>query len=215
MDLCRAGLTCVCRRGSPDRAEPLSCARKEPFQFIKTVVSDLDASVKFYTTTMGMEDLAPAFPGAADGGAVLGYSGDQVPLILVPGDVDWQEYSGRHAISIPEQQLLQIYERVGGDVAKDEANESSESESVVHAIRTFHEEDPVTGVGLGDLRIAIIKDPDAYEICVVSSETFDKAVANPPWIGPGELPTEDTGSWQWRREKIDATAKKSDRGRSS
>ena len=30
--------------------------------------------------------------------------------------------------------------------------------------------DPETGVGLGDLRIAIIKDPDDYEICIVSSE---------------------------------------------
>jgi hypothetical protein len=81
--------------------------------------------------------------------------------------------------------------------------------------RTFHEVDPVTGVGLGDLRIAIIKDLDEYEICIVSSETFDKAVANPPWIGPGELQDEDVGSWAWRRAKIDATAKKKDRGRSS
>lgn len=81
--------------------------------------------------------------------------------------------------------------------------------------RTFHEVDPVTGVGLGDLRIAIIKDLDEYEICIVSSETFDKAVANPPWIGPGDLQDEDVGSWAWRRAKIDATAKKKDRGRSS
>ena len=81
--------------------------------------------------------------------------------------------------------------------------------------RTFHEVDPVTGVGLGDLRIAIIKDPDGYEICIVSSETFDKAVANPPWIGPSELQDEEVGSWAWRRAKIDATAGKRDRGRSS
>ena len=81
--------------------------------------------------------------------------------------------------------------------------------------RTFHEVDPVTGVGLGDLRIAIIKDPDAYEICIVSSETFDKAVANPPWIGPGELQDEDVGSLALRRAKIDATAGKRNRGRSS
>ena len=61
--------------------------------------------------------------------------------------------------------------------------------------RTFHEVDPVTKVGLGDLRIAIIKDPDQYEICIVSSETFDKAVANPPWIGPAELKDDEVGSW--------------------
>eukprot|EP01043_Picozoa_sp_COSAG02_P073058 COSAG02_NODE_14040_length_1318_cov_1.418376_1_plen_92_part_00 len=81
--------------------------------------------------------------------------------------------------------------------------------------RTFHEVDPETGVGLGDLRIAIIKDPDEYEICIVSSETFDKAVANPPWIGPDELQDKDVGSWAWRRAKIDASAKKKDRGCSS
>ena len=30
---------------------------------------------------------------------------------------------------------------------------------------------------LGTLFIAIIKDPDGFELCLVSSETFDKAVA--------------------------------------
>ena len=65
--------------------------------------------------------------------------------------------------------------------------------------------------------IAIIKDRDGYELCLVSSETFDRAVANPPWVGPAELgPGADVvGSWAWRREAMDAKAKKKDKGRSS
>ena len=63
--------------------------------------------------------------------------------------------------------------------------------------------------------IAIIKDRDGYELCLVSSETFDRAVANPPWVGPAELgPGADVvGSWAWRREAIDAKAKKKDKGK--
>lgn len=166
---------------------------------------------------MGMEDLSGSLPIAASAGgsAVLGYSGAQVPLVLVPGVVDLQEFSGRHAISIPENALLQVYSAIGGQIYSDEKAEQSQSGNVEHHLRTFHEVDPVTGVGLGDLRIAIIKDPDGYEICIVSSETFDKAVANPPWIGPAELKGVEVGSWSWRRGKIDGSAKKKDRGKSS
>ena len=150
--------------------------------------------------------------------AVVAYSAEQVPLILIPthaAEVDIQEYSGRHALSIPEHDLLQIYVNIGGNVEADEASGKSDCENVVHAIRTFHEKDAVTGVGLGDLKIAIVKDPDGYELCLVSSETFDKAVANPPWIGPDELASYDVGSWEWRRAAIDAKAKQGDKGRSS
>ena len=38
---------------------------------------------------------------------------------------------------------------------------------------------------MGTLFIAIVKDPDGFEICLVSSETFDKAVlAAADWVGP-------------------------------
>lgn len=46
---------------------------------------------------------------------------------------------------------------------------------------------------LGTLFIAIIKDPDGFEICLVSSETFDKAVLSaadfkePDWIKHDEI----------------------------
>ena len=58
-------------------------------------------------------------------------------------------------------------------------------------------------------------DPDGYELCIVSSETFDKAVSNPPWVGPTELKDGEVGSWSWRRSTIDAKAKKKDKGKSS
>ena len=100
--------------------------RVEPFQFVKTVVTDVAASKDFYIQTMGMVDLSTSAH------VSVGYSGSQVPLILEQGTVDWQEYSGRHAISIPEKDLLAIYARVGGDVDNDEQTESSASSSVVH-----------------------------------------------------------------------------------
>lgn len=145
----------------------LAPGRKEPFQFIKLNVSDIDASASFYTQTLGMSDLTKQFSASGAGIAspppagsiVVGYSQGPglgaVPLVLVPavtGAVIVEEYSGRHALSLPEAELLRIYEEIGGDVAADEADGSSSCLNVVHAIRTFHEVDPVTGVGLGDLR---------------------------------------------------------------
>ena len=50
---------------------------------------------------------------------------------------------------------------IGGDVIADEAAGASQCPNVVHSLRTFHEKDPVTGIGLGDLRIAIVTDPGA------------------------------------------------------
>ena len=94
------GATVLGPDGYKYEVSELADDRAEPFQFVKTVVSDVAASKAFYTDTMGMADLST---GAH---VLVGYSGTQVPLILEQGAVDWQEYSGRHAISIPERELL-------------------------------------------------------------------------------------------------------------
>eukprot|EP01043_Picozoa_sp_COSAG02_P000584 COSAG02_NODE_11_length_58539_cov_103.119473_3_plen_329_part_00 len=120
------GTTIVGPDGYKYEVSELASDRAEPFQFVKTVVADVAASKEFYTQTMGMMDLSTSAH------VSVGYSGSQVPLILEQGVVDWQEYSGRHAISIPENDLLAIYSRVGGDVENDEKKESSASPSVVH-----------------------------------------------------------------------------------
>jgi hypothetical protein len=120
------GATIVGPDGYKYEVSQLANDRAEPFQFVKKVVNDVAASKKFYMQTMGMMDLSTSAHIA------VGYSGSQVPLILQQGVVDWQEYSGRHAISIPEKDLLAIYTRVGGDVKNDEKAESSASPSVKH-----------------------------------------------------------------------------------
>lgn len=120
------GATIVGPDGYKYEVSELTHGRAEPFQFVKTVVTDVAASKEFYIQTMGMADLSTSAH------VCVGYSGTQVPLILEQGAVDWQEYSGRHAISIPEKDLLGIYSRVGGDVQADETTESSASPSVVH-----------------------------------------------------------------------------------
>ena len=94
------GATVLGPDGYKYEVSELADDRAEPFQFVKTVVSDVAASKAFYTDTMGMADLST---GAH---VLVGSSGTQVPLILEQGAVDWQEYSGRHAISIPERELL-------------------------------------------------------------------------------------------------------------
>ena len=94
------GATVLGPDGYKYEVSELADDRAEPFQFVKTVVSDVAASKAFYTDTMGMTELST---GAH---VIVGYSGTQVPLILEQGAVDWQEYSGRHAISIPERELL-------------------------------------------------------------------------------------------------------------
>jgi hypothetical protein len=121
-----AGKTIVGPDGYKYEVSERADDRAEPFQFVKVVVADVAVSKEFYTQTMGMVDLSTSAH------VSVGYSGSQVPLILEQGDVDWQEYSGRHAISIPEEDLLAIYSRVGGDVENDEKRESSASPAVVH-----------------------------------------------------------------------------------
>merc|ERR1712025_166023 len=69
----------------------------------------------------------------------------------------------------PAETLLAVYKEV------EQQNNSSQ---IVHPIQVLKEE-------LGDPYIAIIKDLDGFEICLVSSETFDPAVLSAAdWVGP-------------------------------
>jgi len=79
-----------------------------------------------------------------------------------------EQHEGRHAISLPAATLQAVYKRI----------EAERPELIVHAIMELEET-------LGTLFIAIVKDPDGFEICLVSSETFDKAVLSAAdWVGP-------------------------------
>jgi len=149
--------------------------RDEPFRYISLQVSNLAASTAFYTSTLGMVSTADVEPQSLPQRqhAVLGYpeaAVQQVPLVLVQAEaaVRIEQWEGRHAISVPEARLRAIYRGL----------QKRAPQLIVHEMQELQE-------SLGLLVIAIIKDPDGYEICLVSSETFDKAVhAAADWKGP-------------------------------
>lgn len=162
--------------------------RSEPFQHVTLRVRDLSVSTHFYTAMLGMHsdpriymlppqqyrvfsyhDQDTAQQGCDRGGAV---QTEQVPIVLLqaedPTSVAVEQWEGRHAISMPEAMLRAVYGRVRAEARH----------LIVHEMQELPE-------ALGVLVIAIIKDPDGYEICLVSSETFDKAVlAAADWKGP-------------------------------
>jgi len=184
--------------------EVIAMGRTEHFQHVDLRVSNLSASLAFYTGILGMTDLTQTHTWlwGSTGGLrrVLSYppylkppaysatlrhpTANQVPLVLLQASakepLHLQQWEGRHAIAIPETQLLRIYTYF----------KKHAPHLIVHELRKFEE-------NLGMLSIAIIKDPDSYEICLVSAETFDGAVREAAdWQGP---------DWDLRK-KYEATA---------
>lgn len=171
--------------------------RSEPFSFVCLYVSNVQASVDFYTKYIGMQelegfDVSHVADAAGKTCKVVGYSEEQVHLVLVQANEELriEQFEGRHAIALPASDIQHVYGLI----------EKTNPDQIVHEIRHFDE-------NLGRLFIAIVSDPDGYELCLVSEETFNKlAVAATDFVGP---------NWDTRREFIDKTAKKKDIGRSS
>mmetsp|Transcript_17583 Transcript_17583/g.38346 ORF Transcript_17583/g.38346 Transcript_17583/m.38346 type:complete len:92 (-) Transcript_17583:232-507(-) len=91
---------------------------------------------------------------------------------------------------MPEATLRQVYATL----------QTGAKELIVHELQELNEV-------LGVLCIFIMKDLDGMELCIVSSETFDKAVlAAADWKGP---------DFQLRRKFLDERAPKGKRGLSS
>jgi len=194
--------------------------QKEPFQYVALRVGDVNAAARFYCDVCGMLERHelpdhPMF--AKDNAKVVGYEG-RVPLVLFmdEGAPQIEQWEGRHAIAVPGQALRAIYKRV---------QSKNHSGSILHHIREFNElpalrkmrglprmpcspppdvqlknlrENPLTppkDQEEGTLAVAIIKDADGYEICLVSSETYDQAVrlAYKP---------DAKIDWQWRGEAM-------------
>ncbi|CAD7949240.1 unnamed protein product [Amoebophrya sp. A120] len=164
-----------------DTAEGTSHKSEEPFVGVTIVVNDLEASKKFYTEVLDMEPVEEAAEGAANK-VVLKYAtlegtgtsassrGNTTYLVLEQKAADApaikpSAHSGRLAISC-------------GDVAG--YYKKFATDKVLHEMQILDEP-------LGKLEIAIVLDPDNYEICLVTSSVFDpstKAAANwedPPW----------------------------------
>merc|ERR1712107_128478 len=100
---------------------------------------------------------------AAEGSSSVGaFAG--APLLL-SGAIDpsvpirVEQWEGRHAVTLPADDLRRVYSRF----------KALAPQLIVHELRELQEQ-------LGTLLIAIVKDPDGLELCLVSSEVFDPAV---------------------------------------
>jgi len=117
------------------------------------------------------------------GYALPGIGWSSVPLFLEQspdyGPVRVEQWEGRHAVALPASDLRAAYARI----------QASRPEAVVHELRELQEK-------LGTLLIAIVKDPDGLEICLVSSEVFNAAAraaddfVEPDWSLRSELAAE-------------------------
>lgn len=200
--------------------------RKERFQYIALRVADVPKSVEFYQQALGMKALPANSDHVASAGSsaeqvrVLGYSPEQVPLVLFQGeDVlgvsaeqrEGRAWEGRNAMAVPGRALRAIYKRI---------LESGYGGGILHPVREFNElpalrrmrglppmpcepppeealralrENPASAPPDGTLAVAVVTDADGYEICLVSAETYNMAVARA--YNPGcEI------DWAWRED---------------
>lgn len=172
--------------------------RPEPFLYVMMRVSSIDSARAFYCGKLHMDDVSKALPSlllerlpaGAQTLAVAYNAGWSVPNILVADGTTpvWSSWSGRFAVSMPGDMITEVYATL------------DKEKNVVHELGDLQEK-------LGRLVIAIIKDNDGYETCLVSSEFFDKATRSETnWT---------EADWNQRREFIDKRAKPSDKGKSS
>lgn len=207
------------------RVLPQTTPNEEPFRYVAIHVTDGARASAFYEQALGMRDLSPDFQQEVAGvgaSAVVGYGPDEVPLVLVEdgsaGATERSQTEGRNAIAIPGAALRALYLRVA---------EKQHGGAVLHPIREFNElpeirrsrglppmpcspppeeylralrENPASAPPMGTLTVAIVTDVDGYEICLVSKEAYDSAVAR------AYTPDKEI-DWAWRREA--ATGKRS------
>lgn len=170
------------------RLLPHEPSRAERFVYVGLRVGNLPKAVEFYGDVLGMNDLTWDFEylafnrGGTDLMRVVGYSPDQVPLMLFEDpmtkeELKLEQWEGRNALSVPESALRGAYQ---------ELTEKLGDKGIIHDIREFNE-------ALGKLVVAIVRDVDGYELCLVSSETFDKAIAAA--YNPGQ-----EIDWAWREK---------------
>mmetsp|Transcript_126513 Transcript_126513/g.252820 ORF Transcript_126513/g.252820 Transcript_126513/m.252820 type:complete len:448 (+) Transcript_126513:67-1410(+) len=200
------------------RVLPQSTTHEERFQYVAIKVANGPRASAFYEQALGMCDLSADFQQQVAGigaSAVFGYSRDHVPLVLLEdrsvGVSERTQTEGRNAIAIPGLALRALYLRVA---------EGQHGGAVLHAIREFNElpeirrsrglppmpctpppdeylqelrRDPSSAPPMGTLTVAIVTDVDGYEICLVSKEAYDSAVAR------AYTPDKEI-DWAWRRD---------------
>lgn len=166
------------------KAQLSSSSSSEPFLAVRLHVSDVARAKAFYTTMLRMSEVPlgelntntafDAAVAAEENDVALRYGPGQVALLLrssgggASSKPRIEQYEGRHAISMPAKVLQEVYKQI----------EAEAPQLIVHEIMELEET-------LGTLFIAIVKDLDGFELCLVSSETFDKAVlAATDWKEP-------------------------------
>eukprot|EP00425_Heterocapsa_triquetra_P046881 CAMPEP_0195068660 /NCGR_PEP_ID=MMETSP0448-20130528/13281_1 /TAXON_ID=66468 /ORGANISM="Heterocapsa triquestra, Strain CCMP 448" /LENGTH=442 /DNA_ID=CAMNT_0040100201 /DNA_START=55 /DNA_END=1383 /DNA_ORIENTATION=+ len=197
--------------------------RQERFQYVALRVANASKAAEFYEQCLGMEEFSGEFahitiPGtSAEQTRVVGYSSAQVPLLLFEDEavqvIRLEQWEGRNALAVPGRALRAVYQRVVED---------GHGGAMLHPIREFNEhpmlrrkrglppmpcepspeeqlralrEDPSSAPQTGTLTVAVVTDADGYEICLVSSETYDAAVAK-AYDPEGKI------DWAWRGEAI-------------
>ena len=150
--------------------------RREPFKSVHFEVADPKATAAWYAKTLGM---AAAPHGTGERVYFAADEAESVVFDFHEGDaVVPTQHDGRNAFSLPAARVRAIYDQLARD----------EPDRVVHELQEINEE-----TGLGVLLIAIVTDVNGLELCLVSSEAFEPAIAGahdgvgPDWAQRAQL----------------------------
>lgn len=188
------------------RAMPLPSGREERFLEVALRAQDAQASLKFYKDFLGME-LASGSPGEKTplamqpGSATCGYTtethprkGTHVPAVrLCPVEAAprIEQWEGRFAVCLPAEDVKRVYAKF-----RRERPDLIMHDNGAGGPKALEEK-------LGTLYIFIARDPDGYELCIVSRESLLPAVveAGDAWAG-------QQIDWDWRQKFLEETENK-------
>lgn len=154
------------------------------FASIVIGATDVLATAQWYMETLGMVRAARPQYGRHEGARAISlrFPQDAVALTIEPADsVVVEQWDGRNAYSLPAAKVREVYARLS----------ATQPARVVHELQEINEE-----TGLGVLLIAIVSDPNGLELCLVSAEAFEPAIAGaadwrlPDWAKRAELAAE-------------------------
>mmetsp|Transcript_73629 Transcript_73629/g.157952 ORF Transcript_73629/g.157952 Transcript_73629/m.157952 type:complete len:391 (-) Transcript_73629:355-1527(-) len=151
------------------RLLPMPEGRTEHFLYVLCRVASLERSVAFYREYLGFSDAeVPNVPGMPAKTAAVSYAsashphkGEPVLLVFYEDGVvpKIQPWEGRHAFALDADEVNRAHKKFKAD----------RPESIMHDSG----EEPISlQEKLGTLFIFIAKDPDGYELCLVSRETM-------------------------------------------
>lgn len=146
--------------------------RSEHFLYALCRVADISKSVAFYKDFLGMSDAAvpSEIPGLPAKAAAVSYTSSSHPhgrepvlFVLYEDGIKPQltPWEGRNAVCIPADDLRKLYTKVKSEQPNLIMHEGDGGNSPIEL-----------NDQLGILLIFILRDPDGYELCVVSRETM-------------------------------------------